>query len=279
MTDDARRQTPDARRRTDTLRVALADLPVTADLAATVAAVEAALRAAKQAGARILLTPECVLGGYPPATACAVNACDPCALAEAEDRLCLVAERLGLVLVLGTREAGPTGWTNQALVGGAIVPRRYRKRSLTPLDREHFTAGTDALLVAIDGWSCGIGICYDLRFAPVWADLAQAGADVFLVIAHMAGADPDPGVKARIVPQLCAVRAAEWATPLAFCNTPATDRWCASGAWDGRGMPIEPTVVEGLAVVDLPRRETQGPWYATLRQDHLLACKSPTAQA
>ena len=109
----------------------------------------------------------------------------------------LLAEARSLRLVV----VGTCGWTesgigNEVLLGGAVDEARYRKRCLTPTDRAHFVAGDDALVVEARGWRLGIAICYDLRFGDVWRDLSRAGADAFLVCAHTAGPDPDPGPRA-----------------------------------------------------------------------------------
>ncbi|MBA3846734.1 MAG: hypothetical protein H0X45_08830 [Planctomycetes bacterium] len=145
---------------------------------------------------------------------------------------------------------------------------RYRKQCLTPTDRKHFVAGDRPCVVDAFGWKLGIGICFDLRFADVCARLAAADADAFLMIAHMAGPDPDPGTKAAVVPRLCATRAAEWATPLAFCNSAVADRYCDSAVYDARGMEIA-HVGDGLLRADLRHRDSFDPWYTNLRSEHL----------
>lgn len=253
---------------TDRLRVAACAFAATDDIAANAARVRAAIDAAAQAEARVLLTPECCLPGYPSAARADLAGIDWCALGDVEDELCTHALRRGLMLVLGS--AGPVGGerqegvANEAVIGGAVPPARYRKRVLTPADREHFLPGERPLAVALDGWRLGLGICFELRFHDCFLDLAADGADAFLVIAHMAGPDPDPGTKAALIPQLCAARAAEFATPLVFCNTAAADRYCDSGAWDARGVEIA-RQADGLVTVDVARRESFAPWYAALR--------------
>jgi predicted amidohydrolase len=236
-----------------------------ADPAANAGAIAAGLDAAAAAGARVAVFPECGLCGYPGAARADLAGLDWCALAEHEDALLLQAARLGLVAVIGTVERGPAGVLNQALVGGAVVPARYAKRSLTPGDRAHFAPGGRPLVVEVDGWRLGLGICFDLRFAPRWAELAALGADAFLVPAHMAGADVDPGTKAEVVPALCRVRAAEHAAPLLFANTAAADRWCDSLAVDARGVVVA-VGDRGLVLARLRHRHCLHPWYGALRQ-------------
>lgn len=248
----------------------LALLPFTAhgDPRANAARIRAGIVAAAQVGARVLLTPECGLPGYPSAAQANLAGVDWGLIADLEDELARVAEQHGILLVTGSAAPGEGGCTNDALMCGAVAPVRYRKQCLTPTDRQHFVAGSAAVTVEFAGWRLGVAICYDLRFIDVFMRLAQAGADAFLVIAHMAGPDPDPGTKAALIPQLCATRAAELATPLAFCNTAAGNRYCDSAVWDARGMRVA-TAAEGLFTATLAPRETFDPWYANLRHEAL----------
>lgn len=235
-----------------------------------------AIDAAAAAGARILLTPECCLTGYPSASRGDLTDLDWCELADLEDRLLLQAEQRGLLLVLGSAERSEHGITNDAVIGGVIPPVRYHKRCLTPTDRNHFVPGTTPMVIEACGWRLGIAICYDLRFAPAFHDLAAAEADAFLVVAHMAGPDPDPGTKAEVIPQLIATRAAEWATPLAFCNTAEPNRYCDSMVIDVRGRRIA-SAGDGLFTATLIDRKRFDPWYANLRAEHLAWWRSGLA--
>jgi predicted amidohydrolase len=246
------------------LRVAALAFTATGDLAANAARIREGIAEAAAAGARLLLTPECSLPGYPSAARGDLAGLDGCALGEAEDTLALAAERAGILLVLGTVGRLDDGSSNELLAAGAIAPRRYRKLCLTPTDRKHFVPGHEAVVVEHAGWRLGLAICYDLRFPDVWLALAAAGADAFIVGAHMAGPDPDPGTKGAVIPALCAARAAETATPLLFGNTAAPDRYLDSGCWDARGIRVA-TRAEGLMVSDLRHRDELDPWYAGLR--------------
>ncbi len=225
------------------------------------------IAAARKAGARVLLTPECGLTGYPSAARADLADLDWSAVGEAEGELAARAREAGLVLVLGTASRSGEGATNDVLACGAVEsPVRYRKRSLTPVDKKHFVPGREPALVEHAGWRFGLAICYDLRFPRVFAELARAGADAFLVIAHLAGPEPEPGTKARIMPAHCASRSGEWATPLLICNTAAADRWLDSGHWDARGLAGE-SAGDGFLVVSLTPRERLPRWYTTLHAD------------
>lgn len=252
------------------LRVGCWSFTATDQLALNEAAIRRGIHAAAAAGVQVLLTPECCLTGYPGAVRSDFTGVDGCALAEREDLLLRLADQHGLTLVLGSAAPdGAGGWTNDA----ATLRARYRKRCLTPGDESHFVPGSTATVITVAGWRCGLAICYDLRFAEVWADLHRLDVDVLLVLAHMAGPDPDPGTKALVIPAFCAVRAAEAATPLVFCNTTAADRWLDTGTWDARGLrgaqPLITSAAEQLTLSDLAPRTTLAPWYAALRTTYL----------
>lgn len=260
------------------LEAAILAFSAGADIRANAARIRTAITTA--APARLLLTPECALIGYPGAARASCAGIDWCLVADEEERLAAAAVRAGVVLVLGTASplpvegdgvsAGAPAVSNDALVLGAGArPLRYRKRCLTPLDLAHFSPGSGgACLFALAGWRLAVSICYELRFGALWAEQAAAGADAFLSISHMAGGDPDPGTKAAVIPQLYAARAAEWATPLLLANTADAARWLDSGHWDARGVRVA-QAAEGLLRTTLRAREQFDPWYASLRHEAL----------
>jgi len=247
----------------ENLTVATWSFAACADPQANAATIGEGLRAAAAAGAQVVVMPECGLTGYPSAARADLRDLDWVQLARLEQELAATSARLGLVAVVGTCAQVPDGCTNQALacIAGRLV--RYDKRCLTPTDQGHFRPGAAAVLVEARGWRLGLGICYDLRFPDVWMELAARGADAFLVVAHMAGPDPDPGTKQALIPALCATRAAETATPLVLANTAAADRYLDSGIWDARGACIA-SQPSGLLLGSLRHRTRYDPWYGQL---------------
>jgi len=226
------------------------------------------LRAAAAAGAQVVVMPECCLTGYPSAGRVDLQDLDWALVARLELELAALSAALGVVLVAGSCARTADGCTNQAVaaVAGALV--RYDKQCLTPIDQGHFRAGASAVLIEAGGWRLGLGICFDLRFPDVWMTLAARGADAFLVVAHMAGPDPDPGTKQALIPALCATRAAETATPLVLANTAGADRYLDSGIWDARGARLG-SQVTGLLLANLRHRSRWDPWYAQLHDTAL----------
>lgn len=239
------------------------------DIRANAERIRDGIERAARGGARLLLTPETALVGYPGHARPDLEAVDWQAVASLEDSLAEAALERGVSLVLGTASPWGEGISNDALLCGAVDrEHRYRKRCLTPLDHEHFLPADQPVVAAVAGWRIGLAVCYDVRFPDVWADLALDDAQLFCCIGHMAGNDPDPGTKPLVVAAHFASRAAELATPLLFCNTAASDRWLDSALWDARGLQVANRGEDLLATTVLPR-EHHDPWYAGIRGEAL----------
>ncbi len=179
-----------------TLKIAVAQLNLTVgDLTGNADKIIATSKAAYAKGARLVLTPELSICGYPPEDlllrAAFIKACD-----EAVSRVALeLADLSGLHVVVGhpqgtdvrTKSTAIQKRTNQATVlcGGKRVAT-YAKRELPNYqvfdERRYFTAGDAACVIEIDGTRVGLLICEDAWFdAPCQAAKA-AGAQVLAVI-------------------------------------------------------------------------------------------------
>jgi NAD+ synthase (glutamine-hydrolysing) len=179
-----------------TLKIAVAQLNLTVgDMAGNAKKIIAACKEAYAQGARLVLTPELSICGYPPEDlllrASFIKACD-----EAVSHVALgLAEFQGLHVVVGhpqgsdvrTKSTAIQKRTNQASVlsGGKVVAT-YAKRELPNYqvfdERRYFTAGDAACVIEIDGTRVGLLICEDAWFdAPCQAAKA-AGAQVLAVI-------------------------------------------------------------------------------------------------
>ena len=264
----------------DHLRVACLQMDASADIEQNLAQITAAIHQAAAANVDILLTPECALAGYPGAARDNFADINWCSYDDHEDLVHTRAQSAGIAVVLGTISQNTDGTVfNDALFCGDDVDvQRYHKRCLTPFDRDFFAADQKPCIVTYKGWTLGLTICYDVRFAHTWGDLVSAGADAILSIAHMAGPDPDPGVKSSVVPNHYSSRAAEWATPLIMCNTDHEKRWLDSGAWDPRGMPLTAEAHPQLRIFELHARTAYDPWYASIHADAVSHYKNRLTQ-
>jgi NAD+ synthase (glutamine-hydrolysing) len=178
------------------LKIAVAQLNLTVgDMAGNAEKIITASKAAYAQGARLVLTPELSICGYPPEDlllrASFIKACD-----EAVSHVALgLAQYQGLHVVVGhpqgsdvrTKSTAIQKRTNQAsvLCGGKVVAT-YAKRELPNYqvfdERRYFTAGDAACVMEIDGTRVGLLICEDAWFdAPCQAAKA-AGAEVLAVM-------------------------------------------------------------------------------------------------
>jgi NAD+ synthase (glutamine-hydrolysing) len=178
------------------LKIAVAQLNLTVgDLKGNAEKIIAASKDAYAHGARLVLTPELSICGYPPEDlllrAAFIKACD-----EAVSHVALgLAEFQGLHVVVGhpqgtdvrTKSTAIQKRTNQASVlSGGKVAATYAKRELPNYqvfdERRYFTAGDAACVIEVEGTRVGLLICEDAWFdAPCQAAKA-AGAEVLAVI-------------------------------------------------------------------------------------------------
>lgn len=172
-----------------------------------------AARAARTAGAELLVTPEMALSGYAiGAKAVADAAADP-ALWEG---VCSIAQHAGIALVAGGPVASPGGTLNAARLidrTGAVRATYAKTHLFGEVDRAQFVAGAAIQgPVALSGTAIGLAICYDIEFPEMARALVLAGAGLMAVpTANMA---PFQSVCTRLVP----ARAEENTTPVVYAN-------------------------------------------------------------
>jgi predicted amidohydrolase len=139
---------------------------------------------AADAGARLILFPECALQGYvfegAEQAASAAVSCDHDVVRTLAD----LATRRGVALVFGFAERRKRSFSNSVLValpgGGQTI---YRKTHLPMLGLDRWAVRGDELgpLFGFEGIRFGILICYDLRYPEAARVLALAGADALLL--------------------------------------------------------------------------------------------------
>ncbi|WP_249011926.1 nitrilase-related carbon-nitrogen hydrolase [Conexibacter sp. DBS9H8] len=158
--------------------------PVLGELAANAAAAEAAIRAALDAGAEVVVLPELCTSGYmfsgpEQAAGVAIGRADPILAAWAK-----LARESGAVICGGFCEACADGrlYNSAALFPGAGPPSFYRKLHLWDREKLVFTPGSE-LPPVIDtavGRVAAV-VCYDLEFPELTRAIALAGAQLLLV--------------------------------------------------------------------------------------------------
>ena len=134
------------------MKTAAFQFAVTGNISENLTKIQNAIRRASEAGARLLVFPECALTGYPPRDIPSSAAEDFALLSEAHKELQALADRYRMALIVGTMTRAEQGIYNTALVfrpGEKPVP--YHKRALWGWDRDNFVPGTEPGIVEIDG--------------------------------------------------------------------------------------------------------------------------------
>ena len=251
--------------------------PVIGDLAGNRARALAAIDAAAQAGADVVVLPELVTSGY------VFDGADEARpLAEPADGPTLrgwaeLAAAHDLVIAGGFPELGDDGtlYNSAALVDASGVRALYRKVHLWDREPECFVAGGDRPpVIDTPHGRIGLMVCYDLQF-PEWVRAAAlAGADLLCVPTNWPAEPTPPGERPMDVLRAM-VAAATNRIAIAACDRCGTERgveWVSGSliagpdGWLLAGPP-EPVPALLLADVDLAgaRDKALGPRNDVLR--------------
>ena len=87
-------------------------------------------------------------------------------------------------------------------------------------EHEHFRPGTHTCRFTLDGRSCGLIICYDIRFPELTRTMTVEGVDLLFVVAQW------PAKRTMHLETLARARAIENQMFLALCNSAASDTAC-----------------------------------------------------
>ena len=165
------------------MKTAAFQFAVTGNISENLTKIQNAIRRASEAGARLLVFPECALTGYPPRDIPSSAAEDFALLSEAHKGLQALADRYRMALIVGTMTRAEQGIYNTALVfrpGEKPVP--YHKRALWGWDRDNFVPGTEPGIVEIDGIRIGIRICFEVRFPEYFRELYRQKTDLNVIL-------------------------------------------------------------------------------------------------
>jgi NAD+ synthetase len=167
------------------MQVALAQLnQVIGDLSGNAQAILAAIGEADRAGARLVITPELSLCGYPPEDLLL----RPAFLAACASELSALATqvRRGVAVVGFPDQREGRRYNALAVLRDGRVDRVYRKQCLpnyTVFDEQrYFSPGTEPCVVEVDGLRFGLIICEDCWFPAPARQSRDAGADIVVVI-------------------------------------------------------------------------------------------------
>ncbi len=173
---------------------------------ALVANAEAHALTVLAARARLVVFPELSLTGYD-LEAAAVEVADP-ALAAIVDA-CATMNTVALVGAPTDGRIGTVGGAGGTGGGRAIAMLQidadgvrvvYRKEHLGPEEAEHFTPGAGPVVLELDGWRVGLGVCRDTGIDEHVTALADSGIDLYVagLVDHPGDTDRQRERAARI---------------------------------------------------------------------------------
>ena len=199
------------------LRLALCQINATVgDIAGNAERVREGMRAARQAGAGLVLFPELVLTGYPPEDLLLKEHF----LADVATALrSLAADAQGLVAVVGFPERAEDVYNAAAVLAGGGVHAIYRKVYLPNYgvfdEQRYFQAGPSGAVIDVGAHRVGLTVCEDIwEPGPPASEEALAGATLILNIS----ASPYHAGKGSERERMFAQRARENLACVAFCG-------------------------------------------------------------
>jgi beta-ureidopropionase len=116
-------------------------------------------------------------------------------------RMALLANELGIVVVLPFAESDVTGRYNSAAVidaDGTLVGV-YRKRHLPNEERECFQSGEGPAVFPTAAGRIGVAICWDRFFPDIWQDLVRERARLVVVPTASSDRPVNPGAANGVI--------------------------------------------------------------------------------
>jgi 5-aminopentanamidase len=222
-------------------RVACCQLrPHLGDLDRSRATVRDAIRAAVDAGARLVVLPELCTSGYMFASVEDARSAAQPGHGGALDDWADEADRADAVIVGGFAELDERGrlFNSAAVVDREGVRAVYRKTHLWDAERTIFAAGDAApLVVETSVGRVGVCICYDLFFPEVTRGLALDGAEIVVVPTNSPRAIGSPPPVDHIGVSLARTAAHVNRVFVAVCDRYGIER---GQRWVGRSTIVDP---------------------------------------
>lgn len=223
---------------TGVITIAGGQFPVSTDVQVNADWILKQMREAKQKGADIIHFPECALSGYAGVDYSTLAHFDWPGLQEQTQRIMAAADSLDLWVLLGSMHqlSGENKPHNSVYVinsEGRIVDR-YDKRFCTDRDLDFFTPGDHLVTFTLNGVSCGVLICFDVRFPELYRALVQE--KVHIVFHSFYNARQKKGsIHPMIMPVTCQAYAGINHVFISMTNSSAKHSWpCHFITPDGR---------------------------------------------
>jgi len=171
------------------LRVAIAQLPISGDVAVNAVKIRAAMREAASGKARLIQFPEGILTGYAKNPIMSWDEVDWTATHAELQNIMKLAATLKLWVVLGSaHQLTPPHWPHNSLYiisdHGQLV-NRYDKRIVSHTEvTQFYTAGSEPVIFDVDGYRFGCMICVEINFPELFTEYGHLGIDCLLLSAY-----------------------------------------------------------------------------------------------
>ncbi|MER0241128.1 carbon-nitrogen hydrolase family protein [Streptomyces sp. HSW2009] len=171
------------------LRIAIAQMEISADARRNGLTVRRLMREAAAAGARLVQFPEGCLSGCAKEQIADWGQVDWAAVDEEHHLIAALAAELRLWVVLGsTHRLTPPHRPHNSLYviadDGRLVGR-YDKRYCSHTElTSYYTPGTAPTTFTVDGFTFGCAICVEINFPPLFEEYGRLGVDCLLLSAY-----------------------------------------------------------------------------------------------
>ena len=210
------------------LKLATCQFPVSADVRANGRRIRDQIRKAHGQGADLIHFPECALSGYAGVDHKSLKDFDWGLLRSETESVLALARELKVWVVLGSthRLSGGHKPHNCLYVispAGKIVDR-YDKRFCTGGDLKRYSPGDHFVTFEVKGITCGLLICYDIRFPELYRQYCKLG--VRLMLHSFYNARQKKGsIHPKIMPPTAQARAATNGMFVSINNSSAPESW------------------------------------------------------
>ena len=242
----AKKSPPISAKKEGTIRAATCQFAVSEDIKRNAAQMREQILQAKAQGADVVHFPECALSGYAGNDFKSWDDFDWDLLVSESQAICRLAAEEKIWVIFGSaHRLSDDNLPHNCLYviddRGRIVDR-YDKRFCTSRDLEYYSPGDHFVTFEINGVSCGVLICYDVRFPELYRQYKMLGVECMFHSFYNARGK-GPNILTTIMPPTVQTRAAA-----NYIWVSATNSSGYYQAWPSR--LVQP---DGIIVDSLPR--------------------------
>ncbi|MBD3629976.1 carbon-nitrogen hydrolase family protein [Cyclobacterium sp.] len=241
------------------IRIASCQFPISANILDNYGWIKRQMVEAKLKKADIVHFPECALSGYPGVDMHSIDDFNWEELFHATDSIRNLAKELSLWVVLGSMhqlsEGNKPHNSLYVINASGEVVDRYDKRFCTSGDLNYFSPGDHFVTFQLNGVTCGLLICYDIRFPELYREYRNLNADI--VFQSFYNARQKKGsIHPLIMPVTSQAMAASNYFYMSLTNSSAPESWpghfiTPDGLIQNKLPPNEPGVL--ISDIDLSR--------------------------